>query len=173
MFQNFDTFALRPLAQQDAPELARRLNNPKILRNLQNPPDPFTLADAEEWLETRIQSEGAHQIAAIEINGALAGVIGYRIGEKTECRQATIGYWLSEDCWGRGIMTHAVAHVTGHILALPEILRVGGEVFAWNPASARVLEKCGYSFEARLRQAVWKHNEVTDLLIYARLKELA
>jgi len=39
-------------------------------------------------------------------------------------------------------------------------------VFGWNPASARVLEKAGYVLEGRLRQAVTKDGQVTDLLVY-------
>ena len=47
------------------------------------------------------------------------------------------------------------------------INRVWAGVFAWNPASARVLEKAGYVYEARLRHSAVKDGEVVDELIYA------
>ena len=40
-------------------------------------------------------------------------------------------------------------------------------VMQWNPASARVLEKAGYKFEARLRKAMIKESVVMDELVYS------
>ncbi len=44
-------------------------------------------------------------------------------------------------------------------------------VFANNPASARVLEKAGFTFEGRLRRSVIKDGQILDSLVYARLRE--
>jgi RimJ/RimL family protein N-acetyltransferase len=43
-------------------------------------------------------------------------------------------------------------------------------VFANNPASARVLEKAGFVFEARLKNNVVKDGQVLDSFLYARTK---
>jgi RimJ/RimL family protein N-acetyltransferase len=40
-------------------------------------------------------------------------------------------------------------------------------VFANNPASARVLEKAGFTFEGRLKNNVMKDGQVLDSLLYA------
>lgn len=50
-------------------------------------------------------------------------------------------------------------------------MRLFAVVFAWNPASGRVLEKAGYTLEARLRQAVTQDGETIDALLYALVKE--
>jgi RimJ/RimL family protein N-acetyltransferase len=42
---------------------------------------------------------------------------------------------------------------------------------AWNPASARVLEKVGYEREGVLRRSVYKDGQVIDSLLYARVTE--
>ena len=173
MFRDFDTFTLRPLARGDAQSLARHLNNPKILCNLRHPTDPYTIQDAEEFLEQQISMKEQGRVAAIAVDGALGGWIGDHLGEKIASRRAAIGYWLGESFWGQGIMTRAVSHLTEYLFTNTEVVRVDADVFAWNPASARVLEKCGFVPEARLKQAVWKNNEVTDLLVYARWKDLA
>jgi RimJ/RimL family protein N-acetyltransferase len=39
-----------------------------------------------------------------------------------------------------------------------------------NPASARVLEKAGFTFEGRLKNNVVKDGQVLDSLLYARTK---
>jgi RimJ/RimL family protein N-acetyltransferase len=41
------------------------------------------------------------------------------------------------------------------------------EPFAVNPASARVLEKAGFSLEGRMRASVFKDGRVLDQLLYS------
>jgi [ribosomal protein S5]-alanine N-acetyltransferase len=79
-----------------------------------------------------------------------------------------VGYWLAEEFWGRGIMTEAVTAVTDFCFENFPLRRICAEVFANNPASARVLEKAGFIFEGRLKNNVVKDGEVLDSLLYAR-----
>jgi len=51
-----------------------------------------------------------------------------------------------------------------------DLERIYAGVFASNYASARVLEKGGYTFEGRLRNHVAKEGKTMDLLMYAILK---
>src|SRR4029078_9643353 len=81
-------------------------------------------------------------------------------------RSAEIGYWLGEPFWGRGIASEVLRAVTDYAWATLDVIRLEAGVFSWNPASARVLEKAGYTLEGRLRQAVVKHGRVGDRLIY-------
>ncbi len=48
--------------------------------------------------------------------------------------------------------------------------RIEAYVYANNPASARVLEKAGFT-EGRLRRSVIKDDQVLDSLVYARLRD--
>lgn len=86
-------------------------------------------------------------------------------------RSAEIGYWLGEPFWGRGIATAAVIAVTGYAFTRHDLVRLHAGVFEWNPASARVLEKAGYSLEGRLRKSVTKNGETIDQLLYATIRE--
>lgn len=54
--------------------------------------------------------------------------------------------------------------------ALP-LNRIEAYVYANNPASARVLEKAGFTCEGRLRRSVIKDDQVLDSLVYARLRD--
>ncbi|MER3522710.1 MAG: hypothetical protein C4326_01240 [Ignavibacteria bacterium] len=67
--------------------------------------------------------------------------------------------------------TSAVKAVTAYVFEHFEFLRLYAGVFAWNPASARVLEKAGFSLEARMRQAVVKDGQVIDQLMYVLLRD--
>jgi ribosomal-protein-alanine N-acetyltransferase len=81
-----------------------------------------------------------------EIEGVAAG-IGIRLGQDVNRHAAGLGYWLGGEFWGRGIMTEAVAALTDFCFDNFPLHRISAEVFANNPASARVLEKAGCLFE--------------------------
>ncbi len=67
-------------------------------------------------------------------------------------------------------MTEAVTAVTYFCFDNFPLRRISAEVFANNPASARVLEKAGFIFEGRLKNHVVKEGQVLDSLLYARSK---
>jgi len=50
------------------------------------------------------------------------------------------------------------------------LYRVFATVYANNPASARVLEKCGFEREGVQKSAVVKRGELLDLFVYARVR---
>jgi RimJ/RimL family protein N-acetyltransferase len=55
-----------------------------------------------------------------------------------------IGYWVGRDYWGKGYASDAVALLIETIRS-PEIGRLVADVFPDNRASARVLEKNGFT----------------------------
>jgi RimJ/RimL family protein N-acetyltransferase len=67
-------------------------------------------------------------------------------------------------------MTEALTAVTDFCFDSFPLRRIAAEVFANNPASARVLEKAGFAFEGRLKNNVVKDGELLDSLVYARTK---
>lgn len=52
-----------------------------------------------------------------------------------------VGYWMGRDHWGKGVATLALAAFLEHDRARP----LFGRVALHNPASIRVLEKCGFT----------------------------
>ena len=72
--------------------------------------------------------------------------------------------------WGRGIATEAVQAVTEYAFGPLDLVRVQAGIFAWNAASMRVLEKCGYEREGVQRKAAFKDGELVDCVLYARLR---
>ncbi len=161
------TCRLRPFHIEDAASIARHADDRGVWINLRDRfPHPYTLDDARGWI--------AHVLAgsrmtdfAIEVEGEAVGGIGYVPGEDVSRRSAEVGYWLGRAYWGRGIATAAVRALTVQLLARPEFDRLHATVFAWNPASARVLEKAGYVLEGRLRAAIVKDGRTIDGLLYA------
>jgi len=147
---------IRPWRLDDAESLVRHANNRKVWLGLRDIfPHPYTIQDAHEFLQ-RAVTEQPQMKFCIEIGGAAVGGIGVHPGQDVHRYTATLGYWLGENFWGRGITTEAVTAVTDICFKNYPLHRISAEVFANNPASARVLEKAGFAFEGRLKKNVLK-----------------
>ncbi|MCK6164870.1 GNAT family N-acetyltransferase [Bacillus pumilus] len=84
----------------------------------------------------------------------------------------TIGYFLAEEHWGKGIATEAVSTLVTFLFEEIDINRIQAEVMPANEVSKKVLLKNGFIKEGLLRQAVlWSGKGVVDLEIYSMLKE--
>ena len=165
-----ESCTIRPWRMDDAESLVKHANNRKVWLGLRDLfPHPYTIEDAHEFLQKKIAERSA-TIFCIEIDGAAVGGIGFHSGQDVHRQTATVGYWLGEQFWGRGIMTEAVTAVTYFCFDNLPLRRISAEVFANNPASARVLEKAGFVFEGRLKNHVVKEGQVLDSLLYARTK---
>jgi RimJ/RimL family protein N-acetyltransferase len=153
---------------EDAPSLVRHANNPRIARNLRDAfPHPYAPADAEAFLRANVGATPEVNFA-IAVDEEAIGGIGLRLGTDVERRSAELGYWLSEEYWGRGITTAAVRAVTAHAISAHGLTRVFATPFEGNAASCRVLEKAGYVLEGTLRRSVIKDGRVLDKHLYAR-----
>lgn len=153
-------FALREWQQDDAEAVALAANNQKIAENLRNAfPYPYTLEDAKWYVNDCIARRDERQITrAIVVEGVVAGSIGVFVQTDVYEKSAELGYWLSEECWGQGIMTAAVRQISR-------------EPFAHNRGSRRVLEKAGFTCEGTMRNGVFKNGQVHSYCMYALLRE--
>jgi RimJ/RimL family protein N-acetyltransferase len=162
---------IRSWRRADAPSLSRHANNRNIWLQVRDRfPHPYTLADAESWVTMAPAADPETQFA-IEVAGEAVGGIGLFLQQDVERYSAEIGYWLGEAHWGRGIATAAVRVFTEDAFDRFGLCRIYANVFASNPGSCRVLERCGYQFEGRMRQASVKNGQVLDSLLYATVRE--
>lgn len=162
---------LRPYRTSDAQALRVNADDPEVARWMGSArfPSPYTLDDARAWIVASVAADAPHDFA-IEVDGAHAGGIGLMPRHDELRGSAAIGYWLGRAFWGRGIATDAVRTLAGHALGAMGFRRLDATVFAPNIASSRVLEKCGFSLEGRLRDAyVQRDGAICDGLLYARL----
>jgi RimJ/RimL family protein N-acetyltransferase len=162
---------IRDLAPHDEPALVKYANERRVSANLRDIfPFPYTIESAQTFLG-RACAEQPRSAFAIATPAELIGGIGLRRCDDVYRRSAEIGYWLAVPFWGQGIATRAVRALTDWAFANLDLIRIFAGVFETNPASARVLEKAGFTFEARLRQHVTKHGRSCDELLYARLRQ--
>jgi ribosomal-protein-alanine N-acetyltransferase len=162
---------LRPWSSSDREALARAADDREVWRNLTDRfPHPYTLKDADEWIACCLLEGQPARNFAIAVDNQAVGGIGLELPGQEKRHTANLGYWLARSLWNQGIGTAALRRFAEYAFEVFDMERLQASVFAWNPASARVLEKCGFLLEGRLREAVVKGGEVTDELIYGLLK---
>jgi len=160
---------LRPWRASDKADLLRHADNRRVWRNMTHTfPHPYTEADADLWLVIAADPGASIQLA-IEVDGQAAGGIGVIAGEGIFSNTARFGYWLGEPFWGRGIATAAAGALAARVGSEGLFARLEAQVFEWNPASMRVLEKCGFQREALLRCSATKDGMLIDTVLYARV----
>ena len=158
---------IRSWLPADAESLAVHANNRKIWRNLRDAfPHPYTAADGAAFIRSAL-AEVPESRFALAVDGQAVGGIGFVLNNDVERVSAEIGYWLGEAFWGRGIMTEAVQSVTQYAIQTHGLTRVYAVPYEWNYASFRVLERAGYTPEARLRRSAIKDGQVIDQVLYA------
>jgi RimJ/RimL family protein N-acetyltransferase len=167
MHFTFEKFVLRKWQTGDEPSLTENANNYNIWINLRDIfPYPYRMRDAREWVRC-VSKETLYTNFAIVVEGKAVGGIGLTLKGDINRRSAEIGYWLGEKYWNQGIITEAVKAITEYGFTEFELCRISAGIMEWNPASGRVLEKCGYILEARLQKNITKAGKTIDELVYA------
>ena len=159
-------YLLRPWEETDLSSLVKHANNIKIARYLTNKfPHPYTEASGRSFIAYANSSPGI--IMAIEVEGEACGGIGIHLQDDVYVKNAELGYWLGETYWNRGIISRAIREITTLAFSSLEIDRIYARPFGTNLSSQRVLQKVGYTLEARLEKTFYKHDQYEDEFIYA------
>ena len=138
-----ERLVLRAPRAADAPAIATLANDKRIAENTRRIPYPYTMADAEDFIGQSAKTKGEIALLVGLHDGTLIGACGLAMldGPTPE-----LGYWLGAPFWGEGYATEAVRALIDH--GFGELghtaLQAGARVT--NPASRRVLEKCGFQW---------------------------
>jgi [ribosomal protein S5]-alanine N-acetyltransferase len=162
---------LRPYRVGDAPAMCAVADDLLVARWMTRAfPYPYTQRDADYWIALATSASHRARHYAIEVAGILAGGIGVEPYGGERSGTAAFGYWLGRAYWGRGVATDAARMLSDYVLGDGTLRRLEARVFAPNVASARVLEKCGFKLEGRLRAFYLDRDDnVCDALVFARL----
>ena len=158
---------VRSWRKSDVDALVRHGNNVNIWRNLRDRfPSPYTREAAREWVDYSRACRPETDFA-IELRDEAVGGVGLKIGLDVERFSAEVGYWVGEAFWGKGLATASLKSVVLYAFRELGMIRVFALPFATNVASARVLEKAGFTREAVLRSSAVKEGVVLDQTLYA------
>jgi RimJ/RimL family protein N-acetyltransferase len=136
-----ERLVLRALYQRDVPVIVQLAGDRHVAENTARIPHPYPADEAEQFVaQANRQNDSA--TVAITLDGALIGACGIDVRQDG----AELGYWLGVPFWGCGYATEAVRAVIDYAFGElgHEVLHSGARVS--NPASRRVLEKCGFQW---------------------------
>lgn len=158
---------------QDVAEYVRHLNNAYIFQRTLMLPENYSEKDAVWFLnhcaEKQIEFGHPLNFAIRNDAGVLIGGCGFHGKNKIAgiAHRDEIGYWLSEEYRGKGIMTSAVRFLLQYGFEIRELIRIEAPVYAFNIESQKVLLRCGFTEEGYLRKAYFRNGEYHDAKLYA------
>ena len=137
-----ERLVLRAPRLEDAKAVVALASDRRVAENTARIPHPYRMSDALEWI-TSVTAEEGKQTFLITLAGAPIGVCGIDLREAST---PELGYWIGAPHWGQGYATEAARAVIDHAFTDlgHEALQAGARVS--NPASRRVLEKCGFQW---------------------------
>jgi RimJ/RimL family protein N-acetyltransferase len=138
-----ERLVLRAPEREDAKALAQLINDRRIAENTARIPHPYSVADAHAFLAqaNRDPSEQSFLITLAE--GTIVGGCGIQVGGG---RDPEPGYWIGVPYWGRGYATEAARALIDYAFTKLGYERLTCRARVSNPASRRVLEKCGFQW---------------------------
>ena len=149
--------ALRPVHDSDLPVFFRQMNDPESLRMAAFTHEDPADRDAFDAHWTRVRAS-SDVVRTVLVDGDVVGSAAL-YGEPGE-REVT--YWIDRAYWGKGIATAALRDLLAEVPERPLYARVAAD----NPASRRVLEKCGFVVSAHAQGfANARGKEIDELVL--------
>lgn len=101
--------------------------------------------------------------------GCVVGTIGC-MSYSAENATVEVGYSLSREHWGKGLMTEALAAVIDETFRTLKLNRIEAMHFTDNPASGRVMAKCGMTHEGHMRGRIYCKGAFRDVEMWGILR---
>ncbi|SDF28312.1 GNAT family N-acetyltransferase [Limimaricola pyoseonensis] len=142
-----------PARRQALQAALEELLTERVLRHL---PPPLRLSDGAEeigpWIEARAAESDVGLVLERDTD-RLVGllILAFMTGE-AETAVCHLGYLFAETAWGRGYATELVTGLAATLDREHPVMLAGG-VGRDNPASARVLQKAGFTKDPELSDA--------------------
>ncbi|MBL4617664.1 MAG: GNAT family N-acetyltransferase [Robiginitomaculum sp.] len=135
---------LRPFTMKDAPRLCELIAEPEIISMMEQPPWPYTLADAELWLRGLPSRKERKQAYCFAIEIPRTGIIGGISLQKKNSDLFDLGFWVGKDYWGKGYANEAAQAIMAWGVNELALTKITVGYFQDNPASGKLLQKLGF-----------------------------
>ena len=164
---------LRPAVMGDAEDIYAYASDPEVARAVLWEAHR-SLADSRDYiryLRSQYHSgQPSNYVIVLRETGRVIGTIGF-MQWYPEHGVVEVGYSIGRAWWGQGIAAEALRRFLALCFAQPSILRVEAMHETDNPASGRVMEKCGMRREGVLRQRISNKGRQVDVALWAILRD--
>lgn len=163
---------LRKMTMRDAPDVYRYAKDSEVARHVLWEPHR-SLWESRAYIrfllhQYRNGMPGSWAIVLQE-TGRVVGTIGY-MSYVPDNATVEVGYSLAREHWGKGLMTEALTAVIDETFRVMKLHRIEAMHFTDNPASGRVMEKCGMQHEGHLRQRICCKGVFRDVEMWGILR---
>jgi [ribosomal protein S5]-alanine N-acetyltransferase len=107
----------------------------------------------------------------IEVQGRVQGQLNVANVMYGSVSSAVLGYWVSPEVAGKGVMPISVALVTDYLMDQVGLHRVEINVRPENTASLRVIQKLGFRYEGLKQRYIHINGDWRDHYVFAITKE--
>ena len=120
--------------------------------------------------ESRLQFANNQSLqTGIWYKGQIAGAIGFHNLDWID-RKVEVGYWLSADQQGKGLVTKACRTLVNFAFDQYQLNRIEIHCATGNRRSRAIPERLGFTQEGIIRQAQWLYDHYVDMVIYGILE---
>ena len=137
---------LRPWRESDAETLYQYASDPEVGPRAGWPPHQ-SVDESLEIIRTLFHSETMWAVEWKETGEAI-GCVGYLPASASNLEitddQCEAGYWVARPYWNQGICTEALQLLIDYCFNQKGFRTIWSDYFPDNPASGRVMEKCGF-----------------------------
>lgn len=143
-----DRIELRYWEESDADALYKYASDPDVGPRAGWPPHK-SIEESLEIIRT-VFHNGTTWAIILKETGEPIGAMGYLAFSIEDSNlparegEPLVGYWIGKPYWGKGICTEALELMIDHIRKTTDITSLISSHFIDNPASGRVMEKCGF-----------------------------
>lgn len=131
----------------------------------------FSKDYSEIILKMFVNDENTYAIVYKQNNKVIGSISLSKDKIRSGINSKCLGYVLSKDYWGKGIMTEAIKKILNHYFLYVNVYIISVSHFIENTASKRVIEKNGFIYEGTIRKSFLSHNGlVKDKCIYSLTK---
>lgn len=162
---------LRPFTLADAPTVHHLAGAVDVADTTLNIPHPYPDGAAEQWIATHPDNfnSGRAVTFAIVLRETVHVCGAISLGRTPAHMHAELGYWLGLPYWNHGYATEAAAALFTYGFTALSLHRIYARHFTRNPASGRVMQKLGMTFEGIQREHVRKGERFEDVANYGIL----
>jgi RimJ/RimL family protein N-acetyltransferase len=144
---------LRPWKESDAAALFKYASDPDIGARA-GWPVHTSINDSVQVIKDYFSNNHSWAIELKETGEAI-GYIGYYPFEESNIAigedDAEVGYWIGKPYWNQGLCTEALRAMVDLCFNKKGFITLWGDYFEDNPASGRVMSKCGFRDTGELR----------------------
>ncbi|MEM7128503.1 MAG: GNAT family protein [Chloroflexota bacterium] len=163
---------LRPFELSDAKQVQELAGDYELAKTTANIPHPYEGGMAEDWISRHAEKWRAGDMGTWAItnktDGNLVGCIGLDIA--LQHKSGELGYWVGRPYWGNGYGTEAAQAVVDYAFMTLKLHRIMGRHMSENPASSRIMQKVGMTYEGMMREAEIRWGNRVDICFYGILQ---